>query len=249
MAAIDAARAVVRSRVWALAGESAPDRTASADDPLIIDVDATLVTAHSDKEGAAATFKRGWGFHPLWTFVDHGAEGTGEPLSMLLRTGNAGSNTAADHITVVKAALAQLPGHRPGVRPGRKVLVRADTAGCTHDFLDWVTRQRLSYSVGFCLPDDFATTLDRIPAEAWTPAVDADGEPRDAAWVGRGHRAAQPGRLARADAGDHPCRTPTPRRPATHHRHRWQPDHRLRHQHPSWSARPPGTAAPPPRPR
>ena len=60
----------------------------------------------------------GWvtrvGFHPLWSFVDHGAAGTGEPLSVMLRPGNAGSNTAADHIVVIKGALAQLPGHRPG---------------------------------------------------------------------------------------------------------------------------------------
>jgi hypothetical protein len=66
---------------------------------VIVDVDATLVTAHSDNEKAAPTFKRGYGFHPLCAFVDHGAEGTGEPLSILLRPGNAGSNTAADHIS------------------------------------------------------------------------------------------------------------------------------------------------------
>jgi hypothetical protein len=81
-------------------------------------VDATLVTAHSDKEGAAATFKRGYGHHPLWSFVDHGPDGTGEPLSVLLRPGNAGSNTAADHITLLRNALRQLPGHRAGIRPG-----------------------------------------------------------------------------------------------------------------------------------
>ncbi len=84
----------------------------------MIDVDATLVTAHSEKESAAPTFKRGFGFHPLWAFVDHGAEGTGEPLAVLLRAGNAGSNTAADHIAIAKDALAQLPGHRSGTRPG-----------------------------------------------------------------------------------------------------------------------------------
>lgn len=126
LTAIDAARAAARARVWALAGEHAPDRGIDADRPLIIDTDATLVTAHSDKEQAAPTFKRGFGFHPLWTFADHGSEGTGEPLSFLLRAGNAGSNTATDHIAVIKAALAQLPGQRRGIRPGRKVLVRAD---------------------------------------------------------------------------------------------------------------------------
>jgi Transposase DDE domain group 1 len=77
-------------------------------------------------------FKRGFGHHPLWSFVDHGPAGTGEPLSVLLRPGNAGSNTAADHVTVIREALRQLPGHRPGTRPGRKVLIRIDSAGCTH---------------------------------------------------------------------------------------------------------------------
>src|SRR5918994_587481 len=80
LAAIDAARAAARTTVWTLAGEHAPDADANARAPLVIDVDATLVTAHSDKEHAAATFKRGYGFHPLWAFVDHGSEGTGEPL-------------------------------------------------------------------------------------------------------------------------------------------------------------------------
>jgi hypothetical protein len=181
--AIDTARVSARSQVWALAGEHAPDRGIAAERPLIIDTDATLITAHSDKEMAAPTFKRGFGFHPLWAFVDHGADGTGEPLTCLLRKGNAGSNTAADHITVVKAALAQLPGHRSGTRPGRKVLIRADGAGCTHEFLNWMVSQRLSYSVGFTLPDTFTQTLSRMPKKGWTPAYDSDGHVRDGAWV------------------------------------------------------------------
>src|SRR5450756_1792982 len=98
------------------------------------------------------TSKRGYGFHPLTAFVDHGPAGTGEPLAILLRPGNAGSNTATDHITVVKAALAQLPGHRPGQRHGRKVLIRTDGAGGTKQLIEWLTSQRLSYSVGFTLP-------------------------------------------------------------------------------------------------
>jgi hypothetical protein len=181
--AIDTARAAARSTVWRLAGEQAPDHGVDADRPLIIDTDATLITAHSDKEQAAPTFKRGFGFHPLWAFADHGTEGTGEPLACLLRKGNAGSNTAADHIAVVKAALAQLPGHRYGTRPGRKVLVRADGAGATHQFLSWLVSQRLSYSVGFSLPDTFASTLAGIPSNGWTPAYDGDGQVRDGAWI------------------------------------------------------------------
>jgi hypothetical protein len=96
-------------------------------------------------------------------------------LSFLLRKGNAGSNTAADHIAVVEAALAQLPGHKPGTRPGRKVLIRADGAGCTHEFLNWLAGQRLSYSVGFSLPDTFSATLTKMPKHGWTPAYDGDG--------------------------------------------------------------------------
>jgi len=124
LAAIDAARAKARARVWRLAGTDAPDHDHDAERPLVVDVDATLVTAHSEKELARATFKRGYGFHPLCAFVDHGPDGTGEPLAVMLRAGNAGSNTAADHIAVIRQALRQLPGHRRGSRPGRRVLVR-----------------------------------------------------------------------------------------------------------------------------
>jgi hypothetical protein len=183
LAAIAGARAAARKHVWSLAGKHAPDHATDADRPLIIDVDATLITAHSDKEQAKPTFKRGFGFHPLWAFLDHGPDGTGEPVAVVLRPGNAGSNTAADHLTVLRDALRQLPGHRSGARPGRRVLVRADAAGCTHDVLDWLTAQRLSYSVGFTLPETTERLLRRIPAEVWAPAYDADGQVREGAWV------------------------------------------------------------------
>jgi hypothetical protein len=91
LTAIDSARAATRARAWKLAGAHAPDHDASADRPLIIDLDATLITSHSEKEQPAPTFKRGFGFHPLWALLDHGPDGTGEPLTCLLRTGNAGS--------------------------------------------------------------------------------------------------------------------------------------------------------------
>jgi hypothetical protein len=167
-----------------LAGDQAPDHGRSAADPLVIDVDATLVTAHSEKEQAAPTFKRGFGFHPLCAFLDHGPEGTGEPLAILLRRGNAGSNTVTDHLAVLRDALAQLPGS--GRRPGKNVLVRIDGAGGTHELIAWLTRRRLSYSVGFSLPGDLAAiqaTLAAVPAAAWTPAYDADGQVRPGAWV------------------------------------------------------------------
>jgi len=118
----------------------------------VVDLDATLLTSHSDKEQAAPTFKRGFGFHPLLSFLDHGPDGTGEPVSFLLRKGNAGSNTAADHIAVARAAFAQLPGHRPGRKPGKTVLVRTDGAGCTRAFIEWLTSQRFSTRSGSPCP-------------------------------------------------------------------------------------------------
>jgi hypothetical protein len=181
--AIHAARAQARAAAWRLAGNRAPDHDVKAGAPLVIDVDATLVAAHSEKEGAAPTFKRGFSHHPLWAFVDHGPDGTGEPLSVLLRPGNAGSNTAVDHITVIREALQQLPGHRAGTRPGRKVLIRADSAGGTHELLNWLVGQRLSYSVGFTLPATIAELLATVPETAWQVAYDADGEPRPGAAV------------------------------------------------------------------
>jgi len=180
--AIDQARARTRVLVWELAGVDAPDHEISPDSPLGIDTDATLLTAHSEKEFAAPTYKRGFGFHPLCVFVDHGAQGTGEPLTMLLRQGNAGANTAADHIAVVSDALRQLPSPVSG-RFGREVLVRTDGAGGTHEFVQWLTDQGLSYSVGFGLTETAAAAIDALPAEAWTAAYDADRECRDGAWV------------------------------------------------------------------
>ena len=99
-AAVEAARGEVRRRVWSLAGENSPTAGISAESPLVIDVDATLVEVHSAKEGAAPTFKGGFGYHPLTAWFDHGADGAGECAAIMLRPGNAGANTAADHIEV-----------------------------------------------------------------------------------------------------------------------------------------------------
>ena len=183
LAAINKARAKVRASAWALAGANAPDHQVTVKAPLIVDLDATLFTAHSEKQSAAPTFKRGFGHHPIGAWVDHGDGGTGEPAAMILRPGNAGSNTVVDHIEITKAALAQLPSTTPGRRPGRKVLIRTDGAGGTHDFLSWLTGQRLQYSVGFSLTDTAVAKLELIPPSAWTPAYDADRKPRDGAWV------------------------------------------------------------------
>jgi hypothetical protein len=128
--AISAARAAARERVWDIIG--APTQNGH----VVIDVDATLVTAHSDKEDATRNWKKGFGFHPVLSFVDHGGTSGGEPAAQLLRPGKAGSNTAADHVVVLGDALAQLPA-RLQVRDetGRVlVLVRTDAAGATQEF-------------------------------------------------------------------------------------------------------------------
>ncbi|ANQ70932.1 IS1380 family transposase [Rhodococcus sp. 008] len=182
LSAINSARAAARKTAWSYAGEHAPDHHIDAQRPLIIDLDATLVTAHSEKENTAPNFKRGFGFHPLLAFVDHGEHGTGEPLSFLLRPGNAGSNTAVDHITVTRQALVQLPFRTSGA-VGKKILIRTDGAGGTHAFLQYLTARKLSYSVGFTLTDAMAETVDDIPDDLWMPALDSSGGIRDGAWV------------------------------------------------------------------
>jgi DDE family transposase len=175
--AIRAARAAARNRAWGLAGDAAPGADRG---PIIVDIDATVVTSCSEKEQATPTWKKTYGFHPLTAFADHGAEGAGEPLAIVLRPGNAGSNTAADHLEATRLALAQLPRHQR-----QQVLVRADSGGGTHEFLDWLTRpgHRLAYSVGFTMTGDICDAILKVPARAWTPAYDADGQVRPAAWV------------------------------------------------------------------
>jgi hypothetical protein len=142
---------------------------------VILDIDATLLTAHSEKEGAAGTYKRGFGFHPLLCFEAT----TGEALAGILRPGNAGANTAADHIEVLDRALAQLP--ESAVGPG--TLVRCDSAGATHAFLSAVVDRGLSFSVGCDLSGRVRDAILALPEDAWTPALDSEGDSRDGAWV------------------------------------------------------------------
>ncbi|WP_152345664.1 IS1380 family transposase [Brevibacterium sp. CFH 10365] len=182
VAAINTARAAARARVWGLSGAQAPNHDSDAQTPLIVDIDATLVTAHSEKEDARPTYKKGFGFHPLLAFIDHGRPGCGEPVAGLLRPGNAGSNTAADHIRLVKDVLAGLPGAK--ARPGKSVLIRTDTAGGTHAFLNFLTRRRLSYSVGWMLPATMPDLYHQLTKlDAWESAYDTDGQPREGADV------------------------------------------------------------------
>ncbi|MER7870576.1 IS1380 family transposase [Streptomyces sp. SID8376] len=176
--AIRAARAEARERVWRLADREAPD----ADGTVTVDLDGVLVIAHSNKEDAAPTWKRTWGHHPLMGFVDHGPGGTGEPVAALLRPGNAGSNTATDHITATQLALAQLPKR---YRRGRQTLIRTDSAGGTHDFVSWLAKRGrwLSYSVGMTVTEAIHEHVLKVPAPAWTAAIETNGEVRDGAWV------------------------------------------------------------------
>jgi Transposase DDE domain group 1 len=190
LGAIGSARAAARERVWGWAGAPV------ADGRVVIDLDATLVTAHSEKESATRTWKKTFGFHPLLAYADHGEGGTGEPLAGLLRPGNAGSNTATDHIEVFDAALAQLPAHlrEPDQRGERAVLVRTDAAGATHTFTHHLAAAGVEFSVGAYLHHfDIHHVLTQLPEQAWTPAYQVHKpragqqgpviEPREGAWV------------------------------------------------------------------
>jgi hypothetical protein len=182
---IAAARAKARRRVWPLLPGGVPAAPVAGTDlgeVVVLDVDATLVTAHSEKERAAATFKGGFGFHPLGVWCDN----TGEMLAIQLRPGNANANHAHDHIDLLTEAITQIPAeHR------RRILVRADTAGASHPVLDWLTAQgqvrgrRVEYSIGFPVNKGVAVhdAIHALPELAWTTAVDADGEIRDGAQV------------------------------------------------------------------
>jgi len=160
------ARSRARSRVWGSAG--APKR-------VILDIDATLLTARSEKEKAAGTYKRGYGFHPLLCFE----ASTGEALSGILRPGNAGANTAKDHIAVLRRALAQLPEGAAG--PG--TLVRCDSAGATHAFLEAVSSRGLLFSVGYAIGESTREAILALDEKAWSPAVRSDGDPKEHAFV------------------------------------------------------------------
>src|SRR5215211_2068146 len=158
-----AAHARARARAWKLCG--APER-------LTIDLDATLITAHSDKEGAEGTFRGGYGFHPMLAYADE----TGEALAGELRPGNAGANTAADHITVAEQALEQIATEHI---EDLEILLRVDSAGATHELLDWCRDAWICFSVGYDLTETVRDTILTIADEDWVCALDQDGNPRD----------------------------------------------------------------------
>jgi hypothetical protein len=179
---IRAARAYARQKAWA-AG-AAPDRGGW----LHLDVDATITIDHSDnKENAAATWKKTFGFHPLLVFLDRPAIAAGEALAGLLRAGNAGSNTTADHISVLSQALASLPAsHRPGPDnpDGPQVLIRSDSAGATYGFAAACRAAHVGFSLG-CAVDAAVREATEVltTTDAWYPAIDATGGIREGAWV------------------------------------------------------------------
>ncbi|WP_224389126.1 IS1380 family transposase [Pseudonocardia sp. ICBG1293] len=189
LTAVAAARARAREVVWEVVWDQHAERHGRAfpaaavagreRDVLVIDLDASIVICHSEKEQAAPTFKRTFGYHPLMAFCDN----TCEFLAGMLRRGNAGANTAADHITVLDQALAQIPDPH---RHGRPILIRADTAGCTKAFLTHIRQQRdravsCEFSVGWAITDRERTAIAAIPKKVWADAVDTDGAHRDGA--------------------------------------------------------------------
>jgi Transposase DDE domain group 1 len=177
-----AARAAARVGVWeqivARHGGIPSCKVAGTDlgDMVVIRLDASLVIAHSEKEKATRTFKKTFGHHPLMAWCDN----TGELLAIKLRPGNAGSNTTADHIEVLDAAIAQIPGPYR-----RKLLVTVDGAGSTHGLVDHIAKlnadpaRQVYYAVGFDLDERGRQAIGKVPAGVWCPALGADRAPRD----------------------------------------------------------------------
>jgi hypothetical protein len=139
---------------------------------LVIDMDATLVTARSDKEGAAPTWKKGYGFHPLGAWLAN----TRECLAMLLRPGNAGSNTFADHRDVLAAAIRQVPA-----KFRRKIMVRVDGAGASHELVKHLLgmsspRKALLFTCGWMITAADEAAVMQLPEDAWKPGITQDGD-------------------------------------------------------------------------
>ena len=178
----------LRSRAWDAAAKRSPAARATPAEPLIIDLDATLVTSHSDKENVAGTYKGGYGFAPFIATCDYGTgNGTGETLAALLRPGNAGANSADDHIRVFDTATAQLPEtffDICGTLLGEKILVRTDSAGASRKFLWHLHARSVQFSVSYPVPVGKAHMIDWINNKKyWQPALDQDGKNRSDAWV------------------------------------------------------------------
>jgi hypothetical protein len=184
LARLRSARAQAREVAWAQAAETRsglPDSTAAGVPVpgIVLDLDASIVICHSEKESATRTWKKTFGYHPLFCFLD----GSREALSGLLREGRAGSNTTADHITVLDQAIAQIPDAH---RYGTPILIRSDSAGCTQGFLAHIRTLREAgidtcFSVGVAITEPIREAIRQ--AGDWTAALDTDGEPRDGAQI------------------------------------------------------------------
>lgn len=157
--ALAGARAKARARAWELG--LAPER-------LTIDLDATLIGSHSEKQGAAGNFKGGFGFHPLLAYFDESSEAAAAKL----RPGNAGANTAADQIQVAEAALEQIPGE---LVAEIEILLRVDSAGASHELLKWCREGKIGFSVGYGLSEALRGAIEVLPEDAWSSALDQDG--------------------------------------------------------------------------
>lgn len=171
LTALRTARAQARARVQDLS-------PGSRQGEVVVDIDATLVAAHSEKETAAPTYKRGFGFHPLMAYLDHGSGGTGEGLAGINRRGNANAGTAADHLAILELIEAQLTAAER-----ERLVIRTDTAACTHAFLAALVEAGIDYTVGFYARADVAAAVEALPSSAWVPAIDAEEHLRDGAWV------------------------------------------------------------------
>jgi len=154
--------ATARARAWTLGAR--PEQ-------IVIDVDATLTRAYSDKELAKGNFKGGYGHHPLLCYLD----GTGEGLAGILRAGNAGSNTAADHTAVLELALEQLDRQALD----GEILVRADGAGASHELTQFCRDGAMGFSVGFDLDQRVGDAICQLPEAAWIKAIRVDGTKRE----------------------------------------------------------------------
>jgi hypothetical protein len=184
VARLRAVRTQAREVAWAQASETRdglPAATAAGETipGLVLDLDASIVICHSEKESATRTWKKTFGYHPLFCFLDN----TREALSGLLREGRAGSNTTEDHITVLDQALAQIPDAH---RYGTEILIRSDSAGCTQGFLAHIRSLReqgitTRFSVGVAITEPIREAIRA--ATDWIPAVDADGDLRDGAQI------------------------------------------------------------------
>jgi hypothetical protein len=176
LGAIRQARAKARAAAWS----AGLDPTGKVD-PLILDIDATLVDSHSEKESAAPTYKHGFGFSPMLCYLD----ATGEALAGILRPGCASPFNAADHVALLDLALAQLPVKPDGEDPenGVAMLVRTDSAGASHVFAEALRDRGIEFSLGFRVREEVRLALCELDESEWMEAMDADMEPREEAQV------------------------------------------------------------------